>query len=90
MWQPVLRDSQEAHNPSGMPRLRNGIIEGPYAVTGVSESRVAPAAVRLHAAARRRRKRPAPTKILSTIARRAFRRPVTAAERVQHLLTFYQ
>src|SRR5678816_4786161 len=30
MWQPVLRATQEAHNPSGMPRLRNGIIEGPY------------------------------------------------------------
>ena len=38
MWQPVLRASQEAHNPSGMPRLRNGIIEGPYNVTGVSET----------------------------------------------------
>ncbi len=24
MWQPVLRDSLEAHNPSGIPRLRTG------------------------------------------------------------------
>jgi len=38
MWQPVLRATQEAHNPSGMPRLRNGIIEGPYAVTGAGNS----------------------------------------------------
>ena len=36
MWQPVLRSSQEAHNPSGLPRLRNGIIEGPYNANGVS------------------------------------------------------
>ena len=35
--------------PPGMPRLRNGIIEGPYSVTGVSETRVAEAPVRLHA-----------------------------------------
>ena len=38
MWQPVLRATQEAHNPSGMPRLRNAIIEGPYNVTGAGES----------------------------------------------------
>jgi hypothetical protein len=38
MWQPVLRATQEAHNPSGMPRLRNAIIEGPYGVTGVSST----------------------------------------------------
>ena len=37
MWQPVLRDSLEAHNPSGIQRLRTGNIPGPYHVTGVSE-----------------------------------------------------
>ena len=37
-WQPVLRATQEAHNPSGMPRLRNGIIEGPYNASGVTAS----------------------------------------------------
>ena len=53
MWQPVLRSSQEAHNPSGLPRLRNGIIEGPYNPTGVSSNDVASEAVRLHAQDRR-------------------------------------
>ena len=38
VWQPVLRDSLEAHNPSGIPRLRTGNIEGPYNVTGISET----------------------------------------------------
>ena len=38
VWQPVLRDSLEAHNPSGIPRLRTGNIQGPYNVTGVSET----------------------------------------------------
>jgi mono/diheme cytochrome c family protein len=79
MWQPVLRSSQEAHNPSGMPRLRNGIIEGPYNATGLSrtDSRQRlfvcmpkPAAQEL----------PCATTILSTVARRAFRRPVTKVD----------
>ena len=79
IWRPTLRASQEAHNPSGMPRLRNGIIEGPYGATGVSES-----------ASRRRlfvctpkaaaQERPCAEQILSTVARRAFRRPVTKAD----------
>ena len=37
-WEPGLRASLEAHNPSGMPRLEDGVIEGPYNVTGVSET----------------------------------------------------
>jgi cytochrome c5 len=79
MWQPVLRSSQEAHNPSGLPRLRNGIIEGPYGADGVSES-----------ASRKRvfvctpksaaQEAPCAERILSTVARRAFRRPVTKAD----------
>ena len=78
-WQPVLRATQEAHNPSGMPRLRNGIIEGPYNASGVSAS-----------ASRQRLFVCTPTtaaeeaacaeKILATVARRAFRRPVTAPD----------
>jgi mono/diheme cytochrome c family protein len=79
MWQPVLRDSLEAHNPSGIPRLRTGNIQGPYNVTGVSET-----------ASRKRLficKPASPAKetacageILSAVARRAFRRPVTASD----------
>ncbi|HLG56243.1 MAG TPA: DUF1592 domain-containing protein [Vicinamibacterales bacterium] len=79
IWQPSLRATQEAHNPSGMPRLRNAIIEGPYGVTGVSESE-----------SRRRlfvckpksaaQESPCADRILSTVARRAFRRPLTNAD----------
>ena len=80
VWQPVLRDSQEAHNPSGIPRLRTGNIEGPYNVTGVSET---PSRQRLFTC-----KPAAPAKeaacaaeILSTVARRAFRRPSSSRHR---------
>jgi hypothetical protein len=98
MWQPSLRASQEAHNPSGLPRLRNGIIEGPYGANGVTAStsrqrlfvctpRTAAqeAAVSAAAAAGSRRGSPdnasneeaCAEQILSTVARRAFRRPLT-------------
>ncbi len=87
VWQPVLRDSLEAHNPSGIPRLRSGNIQGPYNVTGLSET---PARKRLFIC-----KPAAPVKeascasaILSTVARRAFRRPVVAAD-IKAPMEFY-
>ena len=79
VWQPVLRASQEAHNPAGPPRLRNGIIEGPYNVTGVSDTSsrqrlfvCKPKSAGQEAACA--------NEILSTVAKRAFRRPVTKAD----------
>jgi len=87
VWQPVLRDSLEAHNPSGIPRLRSGNIQGPYNVTGVSET---PARKRLFIC-----KPATPVKeascastILSAVARRAFRRPVVAAD-IKAPMEFY-
>ena len=101
-WQPVLRSSQEAHNPSGLPRLRNGIIEGPYGANGVTESasrkklfvctpktaaqEAPPASAKATAGSRRSSQDTVASeggcaeKILSTVARRAFRRPVTKAD----------
>ena len=77
VWQPVLRDSLEAHNPSGIPRLRTGNIEGPYNVTGISET---PSRKRLFICKPTTAAKEAPcaAEILSAVARRAFRRPVTA------------
>jgi cytochrome c5 len=79
MWQPNLRASQEAHNPSGLPRLRNAIIEGPYGVTGVSntESRRKLFVCKPQSVAQ---EPGCASQILSTIARRAFRRPVTKVD----------
>jgi cytochrome c5 len=79
VWRPSLRDSQEAHNPSGLPRLRNGIIEGPYAADGVSESA---SRQRLFVCTPRSAAEEGgcADRILSTVARRAFRRPVTKAD----------
>src|SRR4029077_15023031 len=37
-WEPGLRASLEVHNPSGPPLLENVVVEGPYDVTGVSDT----------------------------------------------------
>ncbi|HJR69908.1 MAG TPA: DUF1592 domain-containing protein [Gammaproteobacteria bacterium] len=87
-WEPGLRASLEAHNPSGMPRLEDGVVEGPYNVTGVSET---PTRERLFVC------RPASAadepacaeQILTSLARRAFRRPVTTDD-IQASLAFYE
>ena len=88
IWKPVLRSSQEAHNPSGMPRLRNGIIEGPYNPTGVSATasrqRVFVCTPKTAA------QEPAcADQILSTVARRAFRRPIIKVD-VEAPLALYR
>ncbi|HET9219421.1 MAG TPA: DUF1592 domain-containing protein [Terriglobia bacterium] len=87
VWQPVLRDSQEAHNPSGIPRLRTGNVEGPYNVTGVAEteSRKRLFTCKPTTAAR---EAACASEILSNVARRAFRRPVVESD-LEAPLSFY-
>jgi hypothetical protein len=89
VWQPTLRDSQEAHNPSGLPRLRNGIIEGPFNPTGLADM---PSRKRLFVCTPLARSSGRSSQeidesegrcanqILSTVAKRAFRRPVTKVD----------
>jgi cytochrome c5 len=86
-WQPVLRDSLEAHNPSGIPRLRTGNIDGPYNVTGISET---PTRKRLFTCRPTTTAKEAPcaSEILSAVARRAYRRPVGAND-MEAPMTFY-
>ena len=79
MWQPVLRATQEAHNPSGMPRLRNAIIEGPYNVTGAGDSETRK---KLFVCTPKTAAQEAPCaeRILSAVAKRAFRRPLAKTD----------
>jgi cytochrome c5 len=87
VWQPVLRASLEAHNPSGIPRLRSLNIEGPYNVSGVSDtpSRKRLFVCRPTAAAK---EASCAAEIFSSIARRAFRRPVDESD-VEASMNFY-
>jgi hypothetical protein len=88
VWQPSLRDSQEIHMIGGLPKLRTVNVEGPYNVKGVSNT---PSRERIFIC------RPATAaeepacaqKILTNLARRAYRRPVTAAD-VEPPLSFYK
>src|SRR4029079_16924992 len=79
VWVPSLRDSQEIHFTGGVPKLKTVGIEGPYKVTGVSPT---PSRERLllctpNAAAE---EAACANRILLNVAKRAYRRPVTAAD----------
>ena len=87
VWVPSLRDSQEIHFIGGLPKLKTVGIEGPYDVTGVSPT---PSRERIFTCTP---KAPAEepacaNRILSNLARRAYRRPV-AAEDLQAPMAFY-
>lgn len=86
-WEPARRDSQEIHNVSGMPKLRTVLIDGPYNVTGVSEG---PGRRKLYVChpATKIEETGCAEKILTTLARHAYRRPVTAAD-VEPPMSFY-
>jgi hypothetical protein len=88
VWVPARRDSQEVHLITGLPRLKAVMVEGPYKVTGISST---PSREKIFVC------KPAgaasedgcATKILTNLARRAYRRPVTAAD-VEAPMTFYK
>ena len=88
VWQPARRDSQEVHMITGLPRLKTVGVEGPYNVKGVSNT---PSRERLFVChpASASEETPCAVKILTNLARRAYRRPVTAAD-VEAPLGFYR
>jgi hypothetical protein len=87
-WEPGLRASMEIHNPSGMPRLENVVIDGPRNVTGVSDTPSRDLVFTCHPATEAEAPACA-NQILSNLSRRAFRRPV-GADDVEPALAFYK
>ncbi len=86
-WQPAVRATMEIHNPSGLPRLENVVIQGPRNVMGVSDTPSRDIVFVCHPA--NQADEPACAKqILSKLARRAFRRPVTDDD-IKSTLAFY-
>src|SRR5690606_27655777 len=87
-WEPGLRASLEAHNPSGMPRLEDGVVEGPINITGVSET---PSRAKLFVCrpASEAEEPACAREILTKLNRRAFRRPVTEND-IAESLAFYE
>lgn len=88
-WEPARRDSQEIHNVSGMPKLRTVSINGPYDVTGVSEGPSRRMLYVCHPTNAKSDDANCAEKILSNLARHAYRRPVTAAD-VEPPMAFYK
>jgi hypothetical protein len=108
VWQPALRDSQEIHMTGGLPKLKTVAIEGPYNVTGVSQTpsreRIFSCSAFAPSGASARRRSPATgasdareggaadaacaKRILTTLATRAFRRPVVADD-IEAPMSFY-
>jgi hypothetical protein len=87
VWQPSARDSQEIHFIGGLPKLKTVGVEGPYKATGVSMT----ASRERVFICRPRTAADEPTcanRILMNLARRAYRRPVTAAD-VEAPVAFY-
>ena len=80
VWQPSLRDSQEVHMIAGLPRLKTVGVEGPYNVKGVSNT---PSRERLFVCRPGvgAEEPPCAEKILTNLARRAYRRPVDGGRR---------
>jgi mono/diheme cytochrome c family protein len=98
VWQPARRDSQEVHLITGLPRLKAVMVEGPYKVTGISQTpsrekificRPASAKGSGAASPESAEESACASKILTNLARRAYRRPVTAAD-VEAPLKFYR
>jgi mono/diheme cytochrome c family protein len=90
VWQPARRDSQEVHLITGLPRLKAVMVEGPYKVTGISPT---PSREKVFvcrpASSSNTDESACASKILTNLARRAYRRPVTAAD-VEAPLKFYK
>jgi hypothetical protein len=88
VWEPSRRDSQEIHMVGGLPKLRSVSIDGPYNVYGLSEG---PSRQRLFVChpGTGSADETCAVKILTNLARRAYRRPVTPAE-VEAPISFYK
>ncbi len=104
VWQPSARDSQEVHMVAGLPKLRTVSIDGPYNVFGMSEGPSRERLFVCHpgsapssgghvlaksAPATNLDEPSCAVKILTNLARHAYRRPVTPGD-VEAPLSFYK
>jgi mono/diheme cytochrome c family protein len=86
--QPFLRSTLIATDHTGLPHVENVTVSGPFNPTGVSDT---PARRRLFTCtpANPQDERVCAEKIVSTLARRAYRRPVAGAD-LSSLMKFYE
>src|SRR6185503_14370769 len=80
VWEVSQRDSQEVHFAGGLPRLRTMSVTGPFKVTGVSRESAARSRLFVCRPASASEDAACAQRILSNLARRAYRRTVTQAD----------
>ncbi len=80
--QPFAREKHDARMDVGIPELDQIVIEGPLSIAGSGRS---PSRARIFSCypANAAEEAPCATEILSTLARRAYRRPITDGERAR-------
>ena len=85
---PFIKSNVNYGNVSGLPQVHRVFVEGPFEATGSGET---PSRRRIFVCspASAADETPCAQEIISTLARRAYRRPVTDAE-VQDLFRFYE
>jgi hypothetical protein len=83
VWQPARRDTQEVHLITGMPRLKAVMVEGPYKVTGISPT---PSREKIFIC--KEQTDVCAARIVGSLARRAYRRPVNADD-TEPVMKFY-
>jgi Protein of unknown function (DUF1592)/Protein of unknown function (DUF1588)/Protein of unknown function (DUF1587)/Protein of unknown function (DUF1585)/Protein of unknown function (DUF1595) len=88
LLQPFLRTTLDPVNEVGLPHVESLIVAGPYNASGSGDT---PSRRRIFVChpANASDELPCATKILSALARRAYRRPVTDAD-LEPLLSFYR
>jgi len=89
VWEVSQRDSQEVHFAGGLPRLRTMSVTGPFKVTGVSHGTAARGPLFVCRPAAAAEETACAGRILSNLARRAYRRPVSQAD-IDAPLSFYR
>jgi hypothetical protein len=88
VWHPALRDSQEVHMIGGLARLKVVGVEGPYNVKGISPTSPSRQRIFVCRPAAASEETACAERIFTNLTRRAYRRPVTAAD-VEAPMTFY-
>jgi len=88
VWQQYLRTALDANETKGAPHFNRIVIKGPYDSTGPGDTPSRRRIFVCHPAAGQD-ELPCARNILSTLARRAYRRPVNDND-METLLTFYQ
>jgi hypothetical protein len=86
--QPFLRTTLDPVNEAGLPHVENLIVAGPYNPTGPGDT-PSRRQIFLCKPANPSEELPCATKILTALARRAYRRPVTDAD-LKPILAFYE